>query len=163
MPHFTNMPLFLLFLLVPLIEIYFLIKVGNIIGAFPTILIIVSTAITGTWLLKQQGLATLLRFQTSTAQGKIPAQEMAEGLALAFGGALLLTPGFVTDIIGFLCLIPITRQKIIRWLMRRMKLKVMSNMHAMNAEVEIRETRSNRTIEGDFVVKNKHRDPWLDD
>jgi UPF0716 protein FxsA len=161
MPHFSQMPLFLLFIFVPLVEIYFLIKVGNVIGAFPTVLVVVSTAIAGAWLLKQQGLATLMRFQASTAQGRVPAQEMAEGLALAFGGALLLTPGFVTDIIGFLCLIPITRKGIIRWLMRRMKLKVMAGMDSMDAEV--RETRSSRTIEGDFVVKDKDRDPWQDD
>ena len=157
------MPLFLLLIIVPVIEIYLLIKVGSIIGAFPTILVVVSTAIAGTWLLKQQGLATLMRFQNSAAQGRMPAQEMAEGLALAFGGALLLTPGFVTDIIGFLCLIPFTRQGIIRWLMHRMKLKVMSGMSSMDAEVKVRETRSGRTIEGDFVVKDKDRDPWLDD
>ncbi|RUM94421.1 MAG: hypothetical protein DSZ28_03285 [Thiothrix sp.] len=157
------MPLFLLFILVPLIEIYLLIKVGSVIGAFSTILIVMLTAIIGTWLLRQQGMATLMRFQTRAAQGRMPAQEMAEGLALAFGGALLLTPGFVTDIIGFLCLIPFTRQGIIRWLMRRMKLKVMSGMSPMDAEVEVRETRSGRTIEGDFVVKDKDRDPWLDD
>jgi len=157
------MPLLLLFILVPLLEIYFLLKVGNIIGAFPTVLVVVSTAIAGTWLLKQQGLATLMRLQTSAAQGRMPAQEMAEGLALAFGGALLLTPGFITDFIGFLCLIPFTRQRIIRWIMRRTKMKVMSGMNSMDAEVEIKETRSGRTIEGDFVVKDKDRDPWLDD
>ena len=157
------MPLFLLFIFVPLLEIYFLLKVGNIIGAFPTVLVVVSTAIAGTWLLKQQGLATLMRLQTSAAQGRMPAQEMAEGLALAFGGALLLTPGFVTDIIGFLCLIPFTRRGIIRWIMRRTKMKVMSGMNSMDPEVEIRETRNGRTIEGDFVVKDKDRDPWLDD
>ena len=157
------MPLFLLFIFVPLLEIYFLLKVGNIIGAFPTVLVVVSTAIAGTWLLKQQGLATLMRLQTSAAQGRMPAQEMAEGLALAFGGALLLTPGFVTDIIGFLCLIPFTRRGIIRWIMRRTKMKVMSGMNSMDAEVEVKDTRSSRTIEGDFVVKDKDRDPWLDD
>ena len=157
------MPLFLLFILVPLLEIYFLLKVGNIIGAFPTVLVVVSTAIAGTWLLKQQGLATLMRLQTRAAQGRMPAQEMAEGLALAFGGALLLTPGFITDFIGFLCLIPFTRQRIIRWIMRRTKMKVMSGMNSMDAEVEVRKTRSGRTIEGDFIVKGKDRDPWLDD
>ncbi len=157
------MPLLLLFILVPLLEIYFLLKVGNIIGAFPTVLVVVSTAIAGTWLLKQQGLATLMRLQTSAAQGRMPAQEMAEGLALAFGGALLLTPGFITDFIGFLCLIPFTRQRIIRWIMRRTKMKVMSGMNSMDAEVEVRKTRSGRTIEGDFIVKDKDRDPWLDD
>ena len=157
------MPLFLLFIFVPLIEIYLLIKVGGIIGAFPTVLVVVSTAIAGTWLLKQQGLATLMRFQTSAAQGRMPAQEMAEGLALAFGGALLLTPGFVTDIIGFLCLIPFTRKGIVHWLMSRMKLKVMSGMSAMDAEVKTRETRNGQTIEGDFIVKDEGRDPWLVD
>jgi UPF0716 protein FxsA len=88
---------------------------------------------------------------------------MAEGLALAFGGALLLTPGFVTDIIGFLCLIPFTRKGIVHWLMSRMKLKVMSGMSAMDAEVKTRETRNGQTIEGDFIVKDEGRDPWLDD
>jgi len=157
------MPLFLLLIFIPLIEIYLLIKVGGLIGAFPTVLVVVSTAIAGTWLLKQQGLATLMRFQTSATQGRMPAQEMAEGLALAFGGALLLTPGFVTDIIGFLCLVPFTRKAIIHWLMSRMKLKVMSGMSAMDAEVKARETRNGRTIEGDFIVKNENHDPWHDD
>jgi UPF0716 protein FxsA len=157
------MPLFLLFILVPLVEIYFLIKVGGIIGAFPTVLVVVLTAIAGTWLLKQQGLATFLRFQQKSMQGGIPAQEMAEGLALAFGGALLLTPGFVTDVIGFLCLIPLTRRGIIRWLMRRIKPKMASAMSAMDVDVGVHQERRGRTIEGEFIVKDKDRDPWLDE
>lgn len=156
------MPLLLLFILVPLIEIYLLIKVGSVIGAFPTVLVVVLTAVVGTLLLKQQGLATLMRFQQKTMQGGLPAQEMAEGLALAFGGALLLTPGFVTDIIGFLCLIPFTRQGMIRWIMRRVKLKVASSMNPMDPDVEVRDTRHGRIIDGDFVAKDKDRDPWID-
>ena len=156
------MPLLLLFILVPLVEIYFLLKVGSVIGAFPTVLVVILTAVVGAWLLKQQGLATLMRFQQSAAQGRMPAQEMAEGLALAFGGALLLTPGFVTDIIGFLCLIPFTRQGIIRWLARRLKLRVISGFGPMDSEAETRKTPTGRTIEGDFVVKDKDRDPWID-
>lgn len=109
------MPLLLLvFIIVPIFELYLLIKVGGIIGALPTIAIVIITAVIGTWLLRQQGLATLQRYQNNLGQGKLPAMELVEGLVLLFGGALLLTPGFFTDAIGFLCLIPVTRQALIR-------------------------------------------------
>ncbi len=86
----------LLFLLVvPFVEIYLLLQVGGIIGAVPTIFLVVLTAVLGAWLLKQQGLATLQRFQASLAQGTLPAYEMVEGPILLVGGALLLTPGFI--------------------------------------------------------------------
>lgn len=147
------MPLLFLFIAVPVIEIYLLIKVGSAIGALPTILLVVVTAIVGTMLLKQQGLATLNRYQQSIMQGKIPAQELVEGLALVFGGALLLTPGFFTDIVGFLCLIPLTRQSIIRWIMKRAKFKTFTagagSPHQQNDPPG-----SGRTIEGDYSVKD---------
>ncbi len=113
------MPLLVIFILVPLLEIYLLLKVGGLIGVMPTLLVIVVTAIAGTWLLRQQGRATLRRYQNTVSQGKLPAQEMIEGFALLFGGALLLTPGFFTDFIGLLCLLPITRQPLVRWLMSK--------------------------------------------
>ncbi|MGJ0489328.1 FxsA family protein [Methylobacter sp.] len=106
----------LLFLLVvPFVEIYLLLQVGGIIGAVPTIFLVVLTAVLGAWLLKQQGLATLQRFQSSLAQGTLPAYEMVEGPILLVGGALLLTPGFITDIMGFACLIPQLRRKIAQY------------------------------------------------
>lgn len=106
----------LLFLLVvPFVEIYLLLQVGGIIGAIPTIFLVVLTAVLGAWLLKQQGLATLQRFQNSLAQGTLPAYEMVEGPILLAGGALLLTPGFLTDIMGFACLIPQLRRKIAQY------------------------------------------------
>jgi UPF0716 protein FxsA len=106
----------LLFLLVvPFVEIYLLLQVGGIIGAVPTIFLVVLTAVLGAWLLKQQGLATLQRFQASLAQGTLPAYEMVEGPILLVGGALLLTPGFITDIMGFACLIPQLRRKIAQY------------------------------------------------
>jgi UPF0716 protein FxsA len=106
----------LLFLLiVPFVEIYLLLQVGSIIGAIPTIFLVVLTAVLGAWLLKQQGLATLQRFQASLAQGTLPAYEMVEGPILLVGGALLLTPGFITDIMGFACLIPQLRRKIAQY------------------------------------------------
>ncbi len=106
--------LFILFLLIPLIEIYFLIQVGKVIGAGWTIFAVVATAVIGAWLLRMQGFSTLQRAQMSIAQGQIPAIAMLEGVALVMSGALLLTPGFFTDTIGFLLLIPAVRQALIK-------------------------------------------------
>lgn len=114
------MHLLLLFLLVPLVEIYILIEVGRVIGALPTIGLCVLTAVIGAALLRMQGFQTLRRAQDNLARGEIPAIEMFEGIALAFGGALLLTPGFATDAVGFLCLIPWSRRALIRAALRRM-------------------------------------------
>ena len=111
--------LILLFLTVPLVEIYFLISVGQIIGAIPTIFMVVFTAVLGAMLLRAQGLSTLRRVQEITARGGVPALEMIEGLMLLFGGALLLTPGFFTDAIGFICLITPLRQAVIRYWIKR--------------------------------------------
>lgn len=102
--------IFLLVLLIPFIEIYLLLKVGGFIGAFPTILLVVFTAALGTWLVRQQGFATFQRLQANLAQGTIPAYEMIEGPIILVGGILLLTPGFITDILGLACLIPQIRR-----------------------------------------------------
>ncbi|MGR8935531.1 MAG: FxsA family protein [Gammaproteobacteria bacterium] len=104
--------LLLLFLAVPFVEIYILLQVGALLGALPTIFLVVLTAVLGAWLLRKQGFATWRRFQDSMARGEIPAYEIIEGPILLVGGALLLTPGFFTDILGFICLIPAMRRKI---------------------------------------------------
>lgn len=108
--------LFAFFLIVPFIEIYLLLQVGGLIGAFPTIFMVVFTAVLGAWLLRRQGFATWQRLQANLQQGQIPAYEMIEGPILLVGGALLLTPGFFTDLLGFICLIPACRQRIARYL-----------------------------------------------
>lgn len=108
-----------LFFIVPLVEIYLLIEVGSIIGAFPTIFACVFTAVLGAWLLRIQGFTTLRRVQQTAAQGGIPAIEMLEGAMLLISGALLLTPGFFTDAIGFLCLIPPLRRSFAVWFFQR--------------------------------------------
>ncbi len=105
--------LFILFLLVPLVEIFFLIQVGQVIGAGWTIFLVVATAVIGAFLLRLQGFQTLHRAQTTLQQGQLPATEMMEGLCLLVSGALLLTPGFVTDTMGFLLLVPPMRQLLI--------------------------------------------------
>lgn len=101
----------LLLIAVPVVEIYFLIQVGSAIGAFPTVVFIILTAVLGAYLFRLQGMATFQRVQASLARGEIPAVEMIEGAMLLVSGALLLTPGFVTDIVGFVCLVPSIRQK----------------------------------------------------
>ena len=101
----------LLLIAVPVIEIYFLIQVGSAIGAFPTVLLIIFTAVLGAYLFRLQGVSTFRRVQESLSRGEIPALEMIEAAMLLVCGALLLTPGFVTDIVGFLCLVPAIRRK----------------------------------------------------
>ena len=99
----------LLFIVIPISEIMLLLKVSQFIGALTTVALVLLTAVIGINLLKRQGLSTLSRFQQRLQSGQIPAQEMVEGMLIAFCGALLLTPGFITDTIGFTCLLPSVR------------------------------------------------------
>ena len=107
------MPLFILFIIVPLIELAVILKVNSYIGIGWTLGLIIFTAFVGVRLLRLQGLSTLLRANQKMQQGQIPAQELAEGFLLALAGAFLLTPGFVTDASGFILLIPATRQALV--------------------------------------------------
>ncbi|MCG6886019.1 MAG: FxsA family protein [Proteobacteria bacterium] len=109
--------LLLLFLLVPLVEIYFLIKVGDVIGAGWTVFLVVFTAVLGVWLLRVQGISTVYKVQATLEQGELPATAILEGMLLLVAGALLLTPGFVTDTIGFLLLIPPLRARLAGWML----------------------------------------------
>lgn len=114
------MPIFLLlFIGIPLLEIYLFIHVGGAIGAFNTVALVVITAVLGVWMLRLQGMATWFRVQQSLAQGQAPAIELLEGLILLVCGALLLTPGFFTDTLGFLLLVPAIRQAVARYLLAR--------------------------------------------
>ena len=97
------------FLAVPIIEIYLLIQVGQVIGAGWTIMLVVLTAVIGVWLLRIQGMSTLTRAQRKLQENVLPAREILEGMGLLVAGALLLTPGFFTDAVGFFLLFPPTR------------------------------------------------------
>jgi UPF0716 protein FxsA len=112
--------LLFLFISVPLLEIYLLLKVGGYIGAMNTIALILLTAFIGTLLLRQQGLSTLARVQQTLDEGRLPAGALIEGLLLLVAGALLLTPGFFTDAIGFFCLVPPCRQWLAGHLLSRL-------------------------------------------
>jgi UPF0716 protein FxsA len=117
------MPL-IIFILVPIVEMWILIEVGGWIGALPTIALVVLTATLGLSLLKRQGLSTLLSARRKMDEGSIPASELVSGVMIAVGGALLLTPGFVTDAIGFALLIPQTRQWLLFKLIDRYRDKI---------------------------------------
>ena len=111
--------LLLLFFLVPLIEIYLLIEIGGVIGVGWTIFFVVFTAVLGAFLVRAQGFSTINRIRTQMNQGQLPAIELIEGLFLLIAGALLLTPGFFTDAIGFVCLTPPLRRAIIRYILSK--------------------------------------------
>ncbi len=111
--------LVLLFIVVPIVEMWILIEVGSAIGALSTIALVFLTAAVGLALLRQQGINTLLKVNSRMERGELPAAEILEGVMLAVGGALLLTPGFITDVIGFCCLLPFTRKSLVAVLMRQ--------------------------------------------
>lgn len=108
--------LMLLFILVPLIELAILIYLGTIIGALYTVLIVVATGILGAIMERHQGLAALSRIRSSIMSGIMPANELFDGALILAGGLLLLTPGIITDIVGFAVLVPQTRRIIGRWI-----------------------------------------------
>src|SRR5919202_2624019 len=105
------MPLLLVmvFIVVPILELYVIIQVGEAIGARPTIAIMVLDSIVGSWLLRQQGRNAWRRFNRALAEHRVPAGEVLDGALIVFGGAFLITPGFVTDGIGLILLLPPTR------------------------------------------------------
>ncbi|WP_114767553.1 FxsA family protein [Vibrio rhodolitus] len=115
--------LLLLFILVPIIEIGLFIQVGGFLGLWPTIALVLITAFVGASLVRSQGLQTLMNVQNRLQQGELPAQQIFEGVMLAVAGVLLLTPGFMTDALGMLVLLPAPRAAIAKYLMSKMVVK----------------------------------------
>jgi UPF0716 protein FxsA len=117
------LPLVLLFIVIPIVEIYVIIQVGQAIGPLPTVALLIVDSLVGAWLWRSQGRRVWAAFNQALAERRMPHREILDGVMVIFGGALLLTPGFVTDIFGLLLLIPPTRAVIGRgitgFLMRR--------------------------------------------
>jgi UPF0716 protein FxsA len=111
--------LFLAFTLIPFCEIYLLIKIGNYLGAFNTILIVIVTGFLGAYLAKLQGIKTMMRVRESLNRGELPAEEMLDALLIFVAGIVLLTPGFITDVAGIGILVPNTRSWFKRWLRKK--------------------------------------------
>jgi UPF0716 protein FxsA len=101
--------LVLLFIVVPIAEIYVIIQVGGAIGVLPTLALLIADALLGSLLLRHQGRSAWRRFNAAIAEGRFPGREVADGVMIAVGGTLLLTPGFITDVFGLLLLLPPTR------------------------------------------------------
>ena len=118
--------LLLAFTIVPVVEIALFIEIGSRIGTFPTLLIIVGTAIVGAALVHHEGLKTWWRIQEKLLSGRMPEEELFDGVLILCAGALLLAPGFFTDVLGVFLLIPLTRRMVKQWLRRHFRQRLRS-------------------------------------
>lgn len=144
--------LFLLFLLVPAIEIALFIKIGGVIGVLPTLLLIVTTAILGIILLRMQGLSTLARVQQVVRCGEVPAVELVESFMLVISAVFLLTPGFFTDTIGFVVLLPSVRRRLAIWILTNSN--IMTTINASHTQNTYKGAPDRRIIEGEYQRKS---------
>ena len=123
------MRLFLLFLLVPIMEIALFIQVGGIIGLWPTLAIVILTAVAGTFLIRSQGAAVLMQLRGTMENLSDPTEPLAHGAMVLFAGALLLTPGFFTDALGLSLMIPGVRDRVYRFIRKRVTVARLSSDH----------------------------------
>jgi len=146
--------LFPIFVVVTLAEIYVLVTVGQAIGGLSTVLLVIITAFIGSRLLKQQGWSTMAKAQQSIAEGRTPALEMFEGVVILVSGILLLTPGFITDILGLLGLMPWSRSYFINHFLEKNAERVFSKKNSVfinkGENSETKKTNKDETIEGEF-------------
>jgi len=148
--------LFILLLVVPIVEIALFIKVGGLIGVWPTIGIVIATALAGAALLRRQGLATLRSARASLADNRFPIDEVFDGLCLAVAGALLLTPGFFTDAVGLLLFVPPLRAALRRRLAAYVAARAEVEIHAAGAAAD---WQSGPVIDGEYRDVSPNRKP----
>jgi UPF0716 protein FxsA len=122
------LPLVILFIVVPIAELALLIQVGQAIGVWWTIALLVADSVLGSMLMRSQGRAAWRRFNEATASGRVPAREVLDGVLVIFGGALLLTPGFISDVLGLLLLLPPTRAVVRSVLVRRLAHRMVASV-----------------------------------
>jgi len=139
--------LFLLFIAVPLVEIALFIQIGGFLGLWPTLGIVIITAFLGTWLVRAQGIAAMNQVRGSFSQLQDPSEPLANGAMILFAGALLLTPGFFTDGVGFLLLFPPFRKAAFLYLKKRMRVQSFS----VGTPPPHRETPSSSIIDGEYT------------
>ncbi|WP_379965482.1 FxsA family protein [Ectobacillus sp. sgz5001026] len=115
----------ILFIVVPAIEVTLLVASSHWIGVFPTFIIMIATGVIGAYIAKQQGIAVVRQANEQMRQGILPADSILDGICILFGGILLMTPGYVTDVLGLILLLPISRKRIkfmgMKWIQRRMR------------------------------------------
>ena len=134
-------PLFIIFICLPALEIYLFIKVGGQVGALNTVALIFLTAIIGLYFAKHQGMQTLKSGMINLYQNKIPIYEMMSGASIALAALLLIVPGFFTDFMGFLLLVPITRNILLKLALRK--------------KIKNEDKSQNKTIDGEIIENNK--------
>lgn len=148
------MPLFLILIVVPLIELMLLIQVGGMIGTGWTFVLIIATAFIGAKLVRQQGLQTWSNIQQEMAQGQLPAQSLFDGICILISGVMLITPGLITDVIGLLLMIPAFRAISYRQFGSKIKFKAAASAH-------FQQSQGHSTFEGEFTetteTDNDHR------
>ena len=152
--------LFILFVSVPIIEIGLFIQIGGSIGILPTLLIVILTAALGTWLERNQGLATLSSLKNQVDSFQNPTQQLAHGAMILFAGALLLTPGFFTDGFGFLLLVPRFRDFAFDYVRTRIKVGSTAQSgftQSRNTNFQKKDT-SDVIIEGEFYEDGESKD-----
>lgn len=147
--------IFPIFVVMTLLEIYVLVSVGESIGGFLTILLVVITALIGSALLKQQGWSTMAKAQNAMANGQTPAFEMLEGVVILVSGVLLLTPGFITDSIGLLGLMPFSRAYFIDRILKKNAQQIFTKnsatfTHTTQSSKDQPNNPKNKTLEGEF-------------
>jgi UPF0716 protein FxsA len=111
--------LFLCFTLIPVVELYLLIKVGTVIGGVNTILLVIVSGFLGAWLARLEGMNTLVKLRANLQQGLMPAEELLDAVIIFIAGVVLITPGFITDILGLILLWPVTRNRLKRFLRKK--------------------------------------------
>lgn len=155
--------LFVAFLMVPLIEIALFIQLGGLIGLWPTLAIVVLTAVIGTYMVRQQGRSAIANLQTSFSKLDNPSEPLAHGAMILISGALLLTPGFFTDGVGFALLLPPVRQAVIAWARKRVtvtKFEMGGQMHQRPPHEEPRpQGKPADVIEGEFTEVPDGKNP----
>ena len=150
---------FLVFFSIPIVEMYLLIEVAERIEALPTILLVMLTAVLGVSLIRQQGLSTLTKGIRRLNQAEIPAAEIIEGVLLAVAGAFLITPGFLTDFIGFMIIIPMIRRITALMLLKRMAVRANFRTNGSDLGGGSNKTRdiSGSVIEGEYEKKDQFK------
>ncbi len=154
----------LLFIGIPIVEIAMFIQVGDLIGLWPTLATIVLTAVIGAKILRHQGLATIAKTRSSLDRGRLPIDSVVHGLFLLVAGVLLLTPGFLTDAVGFIFLVPPVRLSIARWI--KNVVRQSPNVHASNIDMghfdqettgphSANRDKAGPVIEGEIVQEDK--------
>lgn len=150
--------LFLLFVIVPIIEISLFIQIGSEIGGLNTLILVIATAALGAFFVKREGIATLQSAQNKLQQNQVPAKELITGAGLLVAGVLLITPGFMTDILGFLLILPVTRAWFFERVIKRSNIKFAHHQHASHFNSDRSTNGANgkgSTFDGEYTDRSR--------